>query len=237
LLNALSFVAEQWLSDSRALQIYTLFMLIQPLSFQTLSGATALVERVFSSLTLLERHSFAASLEPDRLPYAMARTLAGVTQLRYWVLLDPETDRVVGTVGIYCHHKDAEQADWLAMFSIDPDYRGQGLGKRLLNFAINQAQARGKRYLRLYTSTDPKEAVAQTLYERNGFQVVAEERLWLDPCTRIYRELQLAPSRWPQAGLRPSVSTTAWMGAVGRWQFSQALPFQSPLTRLMLQLP
>jgi GNAT superfamily N-acetyltransferase len=210
-------------------------MLIQPLSLQTLPGATALVERVFSSLTLLERHSFAASLQPDRLPYAIARTLAGVTQLRYWVLWDPAADQVIGTVGIYCHRHDADAADWLAMFSIDPDYRGQGLGKRLLNFAIHQAQARGKRYLRLYTSTDPKEAVAQTLYERNGFQVVAEEQLWLDPCTRIYRELQLAPSRWPQAD--PRMSPAASMGSVARWQLSQALPFQLPLTRLMLQLP
>jgi GNAT superfamily N-acetyltransferase len=150
-------------------------------------------------------------------------------------LWDPQADRVIGTVGIYCHHHDVDQADWLAMFSIDPDYRGQGLGKQLLNFAINQARSRGKRYLRLYTSTDPKEAVAQTLYERHGFQVVAAERLWLDPCTRIYRELQLTPSRLPQAGLQ--VPSAALMESMARWQLSRALPFQSPLTRLMLQLP
>jgi GNAT superfamily N-acetyltransferase len=188
-------------------------MLIQPLSLQTLPGATALVDRVFSSLTLLERHSFAASLEPNLLPYALGRALAGVTQLRYWVLWNPTCD--------------GDQADWLAMFSIDPDYRGQGLGKRLLNFAILQAKSRGKRCLRLYTSHDPKEAVAQTLYERQGFRVVAEERLWLDPCVRIYREL-----RWKADRAVPPTER--------RWQLPQALPalpFQSPLTRLMWQLP
>jgi GNAT superfamily N-acetyltransferase len=202
-------------------------MLIQPLSLQTLPGATALVDRVFSSLTLLERHSFAASLEPNLLPYALGRALAGVMQLRYWVLWDPTCQKVVGTIGIYCHHSDGDQADWLAMFSIDPDYRGQGLGKRLLNFAILQAKSRGKRCLRLYTSHDPKEAVAQTLYERQGFRVVAEERLWLDPCVRIYREL-----RWKADRAVPPTER--------RWQLPQALPalpFQSPLTRLMWQLP
>ena len=41
----------------------------------------------------------------------------------------------------------------------------------MLNYSIEVAKERGKRYLSLYTSTDKNEAEAQVLYELNGFYI------------------------------------------------------------------
>jgi GNAT superfamily N-acetyltransferase len=55
---------------------------------------------------------------------------------------------------------------------VTPQRRGQGVGKDLLEFTIAMARSQGKRWLRLYTSTDPIEKVAQVLYERYGLREV-----------------------------------------------------------------
>jgi predicted urease superfamily metal-dependent hydrolase len=49
------------------------------------------------------------------------------------------------------------------------------IGKKLVDFSVEQATAEGKQYLRLYTSTARGEAAAQTLYEKEGFKVVGSE--------------------------------------------------------------
>jgi GNAT superfamily N-acetyltransferase len=91
--------------------------------------------------------------------------LAGVADLGdFWVALG-EDEAVVGTIGLYRNRKDAHEAVWLSWFTVAPDERGQGLGGRLLDFAIERARASGVSYLRLYTGTDPIMAKAQQVYE------------------------------------------------------------------------
>ncbi|MFN3483771.1 MAG: hypothetical protein ACK4YX_12200, partial [Rhabdaerophilum calidifontis] len=62
-----------------------------------------------------------------------------------------------------------------------------------------EARASGRRFLRLYTSTDPNEAAAQGLYEAYGLRVVRMRRplLWRLVGSRaalLYRERDLAAS-------------------------------------------
>ena len=52
-------------------------------------------------------------------------------------------------------------------FIVRPEHRGQGIGKRLLAYAINQSRAAG--LLRLILLTDGDNANAQRIYAKAGF--------------------------------------------------------------------
>ena len=104
--------------------------------------------------------------------------LGGIRDGRFW--LATKHDAVIGTVGLYSTPKDAASALWLGLFCVSPEARGQKVGQALIDFAVDKASAEKQQFLRLYTSTDPNEAAAQSMYERNGFGLVGESRplLW-----------------------------------------------------------
>ena len=52
-------------------------------------------------------------------------------------------------------------------FIVQPEYRGQGIGTRLLEYVIQQARAEG--VLRITLLTDLKNDNAQDLYRKLGF--------------------------------------------------------------------
>ncbi len=167
-------------------------MLIKQLSRKELNEAIQLVNKCFPYQSWLERTSLPASLFQDNLTCKIKFLFAKVTQLNYWVGIDEKSQKVIGTTGLYSYKKDEAEAYWLPMFCVDPAFRGQGIGKKLLNFSIDKARADGKKFLRLYTSNDPNEAAAQILYEKSGFVITGEEKVEGTPYKKIYRELRLA---------------------------------------------
>jgi putative acetyltransferase len=74
-------------------------------------------------------------------------------------------DFLVGSVAIRL--LDEGRAAELKRMYLQPDYRGRGLGRNLLNQAIDWAKARGCRSIVLDTSTAM--TAAQHLYESVGF--------------------------------------------------------------------
>ena len=97
-----------------------------------------------------------------------------LSRLTYWVLLDDDTDIVVGVTGLYTF-SDAPDEAWLGWFCIDPEARGKGFGRKLLEWTMSKAKEEGYSIFRLYTSTDPNESLAQKLYESLGLYVTEEE--------------------------------------------------------------
>jgi hypothetical protein len=67
--------------------------------------------------------------------------------------------------------------------------RGQGLGKKLLEYTIDEARKYEKKYLRLYTSNAPDEVVAQIIYKKYGFKKIKQKKRVF--YTKIIRELEL----------------------------------------------
>ena len=115
---------------------------------------------------------------------------AGVDDfLDLWGAVDQQTERLVGTTGLYTYTRDKAEAVSLAWFCVDPDVRRRGIGSRLLDFTIQEARSTGRQYLRLYTSDRPNEAAAQLLYESRGLEIVAKKKRLFE--TTIYRELRL----------------------------------------------
>lgn len=93
-------------------------------------------------------------------------------QANYWtrkgaffVLLDGE--KIIGTVAL---HHETDAACELCRMYLETQYRGHGLGRRLLEHSIREAQMRGFREVRLKTASVLVEAIA--LYKRAGFVTV-----------------------------------------------------------------
>lgn len=80
----------------------------------------------------------------------------------FWIALDG--DKLVGTVGIL---GKTEKLAYLKRLIIEKEYRHQGLGKRLLQTAINFAKEHG--YTTIYAGTVKENPKAISFYEHLGF--------------------------------------------------------------------
>jgi putative acetyltransferase len=89
----------------------------------------------------------------------------------FLVLVD-DSDRILGSAGLY--PLEAGECELRKMY-IEPSYRGQGWGRRLLDEMIREARARGFRRVHLETASVLKAAIA--LYSRFGFVPVQRQHL------------------------------------------------------------
>ncbi len=97
-----------------------------------------------------------------------------------------------GIIGLYTTEDDYKKAVWISWFCVGKTHRGKGVGKKLLEFVIGKARQEGHRYVRLFTSTDPKEAAVQSLYSTMGFLIMEERgRKKRGNYEIFYRELRL----------------------------------------------
>jgi putative acetyltransferase len=80
----------------------------------------------------------------------------------FWVIED--SGQIVATVGIY--RMDETTCELRKMYVL-PSQRGQGLGKKLLEFSLQKARDAGYRKMILETATALVEAIA--LYKKYGF--------------------------------------------------------------------
>ena len=81
----------------------------------------------------------------------------------FYCMLDQE--RVVGTIAL--KKLDDNIVELKAMY-LDKDYRGQGLGRRLINAVIDEAKTRGFKSVVLDSMSKYKDALR--LYEKCGFK-------------------------------------------------------------------
>jgi len=79
------------------------------------------------------------------------------------------SNAIVGMVSILFTVSTAEggRAAWLEDMVVDPDWRGQGIGRQLLDHAITEAKAAG--CLRVTLLTDQTNEAAMRFYRRAGF--------------------------------------------------------------------
>ncbi|MBI5803895.1 GNAT family N-acetyltransferase [Candidatus Pacearchaeota archaeon] len=114
-----------------------------------------------------------ASLNPEKNKKLYAKF--DVKYLRYWVAVSEK--KVVGIVGLYTHAYGEKESYWLGWYCVSPEFRGRGVGKALLEFAIDKSRKAGKKWLRLYTSNDPGEKRANQIYDKLGFAPIRDKKL------------------------------------------------------------
>ena len=77
-------------------------------------------------------------------------------------------DRVVGTAGLL---KEREGEFELVKMSVDPEFRGKGISKILLDHCLEEAKKKNAKKIFLFSSSKLQTAIK--LYEKYGFQHVA----------------------------------------------------------------
>ena len=99
----------------------------------------------------------------------------------FFVLLKDEA--VIGTMAL--QHETDEICELCRMY-LAPQYRGHGLGRRLLEHAVREARERGFKEMRLKTASVLVEAIF--LYKRAGFRTV-EGAVTCGNCDLVMRRM------------------------------------------------
>ena len=100
----------------------------------------------------------------------------------FWVVEDG-TGRIVGTCGIWPVPGEAGRCELRKMY-LDPSLRGRGMGRQLLETALDHARRTGRARVELETHHGMTAAMA--LYEARGFREIAREGACTARCDRAY---------------------------------------------------
>jgi len=140
---------------------------IEPLSPSVINNVELLLNKIFDDSKDEEKAIVMASLNPILHKDIFSHN--NIKTAEYWVLKDKKTDKTIGLTGLYQELNDFENICWLGWFCVDESYRRKGLGKKLLDFSIQQAKNLKKKYLHLYTFNSKKYHPAIQMYKNYGF--------------------------------------------------------------------
>lgn len=149
-------------------------MRIEPLSKSTLKEATILVTNIFGCKPDdfdSPQKWFPASLSPNTIRSKEIYKSYDTIYLRYYVGIDENSGKVIGTTGIYTVKEDEKDSAWIAWFCVDTKFRGKGYGAQLLDYTINLAKKMNKKFIKLYTSYNLDIKKAMEMYEKRGFRI------------------------------------------------------------------
>lgn len=141
---------------------------IIPLTKKYLNEGITLVKSTFEDEGRSLRKELEASVDEKKFSKYIKKYDREMKSIEYFIAVD-KTEKVLGIIGLYSISKDFQDTYWLGWYCVDISERGKGIGKALLDYAINVAKKRRKKYLCLFTSTDKNEAKAQKIYDKNGF--------------------------------------------------------------------
>jgi len=96
--------------------------------------------------------------------------------------------QIAGCIGIVGHSNTEAQLRWFLVLAA---YRGQGLGRRLIDESVQFCRERGFKSVFLWTTSDLK--AAAHLYQSTGFQKTEEQthQIWGKMITEERYDLQL----------------------------------------------
>jgi GNAT superfamily N-acetyltransferase len=163
---------------------------IEKLTKKHLEEASALANFVFKSEPILPGVAFEASLDKKKFEELNGISENKIASLEYFVAVD-KAEKVLGTTGLYSLEKDKKDVCWLGWYCVDSKFRGKHIGSKLLDYSIDLARERGKKFLHLYTSPSDDEKKAQNVYDSRGFKTTGTEKNEKNKFEIIYKELKL----------------------------------------------
>jgi ribosomal-protein-alanine N-acetyltransferase len=123
------------------------------------------------SVMRIERQSFAMPWQESTFRALMRRPSAAL--LTATAAEAGSAVREEGVVGFSALWFAADEAE-LGDLAVDPDHRGRGIGRQLLERSVEVARRRGVRTL--YLEVRESNTAARALYETHGFQLVGVRR-------------------------------------------------------------
>lgn len=144
-------------------------VIIKPLTSRLYPQTAALADSVFPDNEVPPSVGIRASLD-DSVRIDLNTNHGGTFNwFKYWVAVD-EHSRVIGVIGLYEEHVDADDSCWIGWYCVRPENRGKGIGVRLLKHVIAEAKLLGKKNLLVYTSETNERLPAMGIYARMGFK-------------------------------------------------------------------
>lgn len=97
--------------------------------------------------------------------------------------------KIIGAIAVVGHTDKRAQLRW---FILHPDYRGKGLGSRLMGEAMGFCREKGYKDIFLFTTQDQQTAIR--MYEKAGFQKVLEHEthMWGKQLKELTYELHMS---------------------------------------------
>lgn len=123
---------------------------------------------------------------PKESRHALDLTGLQAPGVRVWTARDE--DAVVGTVALAAFEDGHEE---LKSMRSAPARRGQGIGRALLEFAIEDARSRGVHSLSLETGSDDFFVAARSMYLRAGFRECGPFGKYRDDPNSVYMTREL----------------------------------------------
>jgi len=145
-------------------------IVIKKISEENLSKAGKLTNSIFPDEVTAPSVGLAASFDNKAFKLINSKNSNKFNWFKYWVAVDPKSDKALGTIGIYEEKSDSDDSCWLGWYCVDPEYRGNHLGSMLMDFAVTQAESIGKKYLKVFTSKGESRAAAHHVYKKYGFE-------------------------------------------------------------------
>ena len=167
-------------------------LIYSPLSVENLKEASSLVYSVFPDDFNSEDspyEAYRASLNNNEHKNFILKH--DIDYMQYFVVKNSPLENIIGVTGWYTQKSDNSDVVWLGWYCLSPQERGKGLGEEILKWTMDKVKEKGYKTMRLYTSTDPNEAVAQSLYEKLGFKIFNEELKEGEKYKTLYRECVL----------------------------------------------
>lgn len=131
-------------------------------------------------LTLLSYHEFATMLEPEH-RHAMQERQRDISKVEALMgeagtFVCRSGERLVGVVFLVPSGQATAiyPVDWsyIRLLGVDPAFRRMGIGRRLMELAIEAARRSGEKVLGLHTST--MMPAARKMYDELGFSLIRE---------------------------------------------------------------
>lgn len=79
--------------------------------------------------------------------------------------------KLVGICGLGTEDRSAKSV-WLSYFAVDPNYRGRGIGRRLLAKTEQRAREQGYQWMLIETYAQARFWAARQLYVLAGYQII-----------------------------------------------------------------
>lgn len=113
-----------------------------------------------------------------------------------------ESDRIVGNLSLRHAQPSRTQGRLIGNVVVHPDHRGRGIGRALMERALEAARSNHARWVGLEVRAD--NAVACTLYRHLGFRVVGITRHFVRPKALPWPRYPAPDRKWRRAGKRDS---------------------------------
>lgn len=146
-----------------------------PVTQESFDETLKLLNKVFKTFTEEENPFvwYKVSLDPGK--HADFMKTKGVRDVRYFSVIDKANKKVIGATGLYHLLRETPETVWLGFYCLDEKYRGQGIGKKILEWTVDKARNEGNTLLKLYTSPNEELEKAQEIYKKFGFIKTGEE--------------------------------------------------------------